>query len=272
MMSHDEVMATCMSGSYRWTARDAQIYALGIGLPGFLDDSRELAYVYERPQLHSFPTFPVAVGFAHSALDRIGIDMSRILHGEQALTLHGSFPPDGKATGESRIVGAWDKGPGKGAVFAQETVLTLAGETSPVATVRTTTFARGDGGYGGPREGQPPAHWIPERAPDRSIEIPTSPSQALLYRLSGDAHPLHADQAVAHEAGFSRPVLHGLCTYAICCRAVLAAYHAARFSAPVFPGDTISVDLWRDGATISFEARVKARDAVVIRNGRTLLT
>ena len=116
----------------------------------------------------------------------------------------------------------------------------------------------------------------------KSINCGTIKTTRNTTELSGDAHPLHADQAVAHEAGFSRPVLHGLCTYAICCRAVLAAYcdhspgaiayHAARFSAPVFPGDTISVDLWRDGATISFEARVKARDAVVIRNGRTLLT
>jgi acyl dehydratase len=122
---------------------------------------------------------------------------------------------------------------------------------------------------------------VPTRAPDRSIDLVTAPGQALIYRLSGDRNPLHADPEFAKRAGFPRPILHGLCTYGITCRAVLQTYadydaaafksHAARFSSPVFPGETITVDLWQDGAVISFEARIKARNVTCIRNGKTVL-
>jgi len=148
-------------------------------------------------------------------------------------------------------------------------------------TVTATFFARGDGGFGGPSEGQPEPHPIPARAPDASIDIPTRVDQAVIYRLSGDYNPLHIDPAFAKMAGFPRPILHGMCTYGITCRAVLQTYadydgariksHQARFSAPVFPGETITVDLWRDGDVVSFEARVQARGVTVIKNGKTVL-
>jgi acyl dehydratase len=122
---------------------------------------------------------------------------------------------------------------------------------------------------------------VPTRAPDKSLDFATSPDQALIYRLNGDRNPLHSDPDVAKRAGFPRPILHGLCTYGITCRAVLEGVtdfdpdqvlsHQARFSAPVFPGDVITVDLWIDGKTVSFEARVKARNATVIKNGKTVL-
>jgi acyl dehydratase len=144
-----------------------------------------------------------------------------------------------------------------------------------------STFARGDGGFGGPSDGAPEPHKTPERAPDMSVDIPTRPDQALIYRLSGDRNPLHSDPDIASAAGFPRPILHGLCTYGITCRAVLQTYadydpaaikhHAARFSSPVFPGETVSVDLWRDGDEVSFEARVKDRGVTVIRNGLSRL-
>src|SRR5690606_32895425 len=142
-------------------------------------------------------------------------------------------------------------------------------------------FARGDGGFGGPSEGAAPPHAVPERAPDLSLDLPTRPEQALLYRLNSDRNPLHCDPEVARRAGFPGPVLHGLCPFGITCRAVLQAItdfdpdpilsHQARFSAPVFPGDTITVDLWKDGKEISFEARVQARGVTVIKNGLTVL-
>jgi len=113
------------------------------------------------------------------------------------------------------------------------------------------------------------------------VDIQTLPNQALIYRLSGDRNPLHSDPEFAKRAGFPRPILHGMCTYGITCRAVLQTYaeydaarfksHAARFSSPVFPGETITVDLWKDATVISFEARVKSRNVTVIKNGKTEL-
>jgi acyl dehydratase len=114
-----------------------------------------------------------------------------------------------------------------------------------------------------------------------SVDIPTRPDQALIYRLSGDRNPLHSDPGIAKAAGFPRPILHGLCTYGITCRAVMQAYadldptriksHQVRFSSPVFPGETITVDMWKDGDVVSFEARVKSRDVTVVKNGKTQL-
>ncbi len=150
-----------------------------------------------------------------------------------------------------------------------------------VATLTSSAFARGDGGFGGPSVGAPQPHVRPDRTPDLSVDIATRPDQALLYRLTGDYNSLHAEPASAARGGFPKPILHGLCTYGLTCRAVLQAIvdydndailsHQARFSSPVFPGEVVTVDLWRDGLVISFEARVKARDAVVIRNGKTVL-
>jgi acyl dehydratase len=150
-----------------------------------------------------------------------------------------------------------------------------------VATLTGSSFCRADGGFGGPSEGAPEPHSVPERKRDISADIATRQDQALLYRLNGDRNPLHSDPDSARRSGFPRPILHGLCTYGITCRAVLQevvgwdsdriASHQARFSAPVFPGDTITVDLWVDDRVISFEARVKERNVTVIKNGKTVL-
>jgi acyl dehydratase len=150
-----------------------------------------------------------------------------------------------------------------------------------LATLVASRFARGDGGFGGPSEGQPEPHQVPTRAPDQTIELTTRPDQALIYRLCGDRNPLHSDPEFAKRAGFPRPILHGMCTYGLTCRGVLQTYadydsgafrqHVARFSAPVYPGESVTMDLWKDGAVISFEARVKTRNVTVIRNGKTVL-
>jgi acyl dehydratase len=151
----------------------------------------------------------------------------------------------------------------------------------PIATLNRTILARGDGGTGGVQSPAPVPHATPQRPPDKQVTYITRPDQALIYRLCGDRNPLHVDPAVGQSAGFERPILHGLCTYGITCRAVLESYcdfdsarmasHAARFSAPVFPGDTIVVDLWKDGDVISFEASVPGRDKTVIKNGKSVL-
>jgi len=279
-IDHAAILSLTRSGVHQWTQKDCIIYALGIGMSQDPTNEAELRFTYE-DNLVTFPTFPVAVGFHGGPLEDIGIDYRYVLHGEHSITLHQRFPPCGKAVWHSKILGAWDKGPQKGAVFSQEKTLTLDGEKKPLATIVTTSFGRAEGGFGGPSRGQPLPHMIPNREPDANMEIPTDSRQALLYRLSGDMNPLHADPETAKAAGYPSPILHGLCSFAICCRAVMQIYcnqdptrishHQLRFAAPVFPGETLSISLWRDENIISFEARVKERGVTVIKNGMTIL-
>jgi len=266
--------------AFSWGERETMLYALGVGMGADPMDRRELPFVYENG-LRALPTLATVVAWGSGPnMGSMGINYLLVVHGEQKVELHRPMPTEAKITADSRVVGAFDKGP-KGAVIVTETVLRDAGDGAPIATLTSSTFARGDGGFGGPSEGQAPPHEVPTRAPDQSIDFPTRPDQALLYRLSGDRNPLHSDPDVAAAAGFPRPILHGLCTYGITGRAVLQACadydpariasHQVRFSAPVCPGETVTVDLWRDGDAVSFEARVKSRDVTVIRNGLTRL-
>lgn len=266
---------------FDWTERDAMLYAMGVGMGADPQDQEELRYVYER-ELRVVPTFATVVAWgAGIGPERIGLDRRRTLHGEEKTTLHRPLTPMGSVIADSRVAAVYDKGADKGAVVVRETVLRDAFTSEPVATLTRTAFARSDGGFGGPSDGAEPAQPRPTRAPDAVVELATRPDLALLYRLSGDRNPLHADPDAARAAGFDRPILHGLCTYGLTCRAVLRAFcdndptrilsHAARFSAPMLPGDTLTVEMWREGAGVTFEAQIKARGAVVIKNGRTEL-
>ena len=260
-----------------WKDRDAMLYALGVGMAADPLNERELPFVYENG-LKAVPTFATVITFPIRFLAQSGVNFARVVHGEQAVVFHRTIPPEGEATASSRVAAIYDKGE-KGAILILETALKDA--EGPLATLTSAIFARADGGFGGPSDGEAAPHAIPERAADLSLDFPTRPDQALLYRLCGDRNPLHADPAFAKMVGFPRPILHGLCTFGITCRAVLQAYagfdparlksHQARFSAPVFPGETVSVDLWRDGDVVAFEARVKDREAVVIKNGKSVL-
>jgi acyl dehydratase len=278
--------------TFTYGDKDVMLYALGIGLGHDPLNETELAFVYEKG-LKVVPTaatvLAAAGGRPARGADEVEqkpghrpsqINYLMVVHGEQKVELHKPLPTSGTFTAQGRTIGAFDKGKDKGAVIVNETIWTdEAGEK--VATLTGSTFARGDGGFGGPSEGQPEPHQIPTRKADLSVDIATREDQALLYRLNGDRNPLHSDPESAKRSGFPRPILHGLCTYGITCRAVLQAItgydpeqilsHEVRFSAPVFPGDTITVDLWKDGKVISFEARVKERNATVIKNGKTVL-
>ena len=155
----------------------------------------------------------------------------------------------------------------------------------PIATLYQTTFCRGDGGFGGPPREAPEPHALPERAPDVTCDLPTRPEMALIYRLSGDVNPLHAEPEFAKAAGFPRPILHGLATFGVAGHALLKTLCGydpgkitamkGRFSAPVYPGETIRTEMWRDnnkgGAVVSFRARVIERDVIAINNGRAEL-
>lgn len=265
---------------YAWTDKDTMLYALGIGMGSDPMNLEELPFVYESG-LKAVPTMATTVAWgAGPGLGKLGINFLLVVHGEQKVEFHKPLPTEASILASSRVIGAYDKGD-KGAVIYNETVLADAKTGEKIATLTGSTFARGDGHFGGPSEGAPEPHEVPTRAPDLSVDITTKPDQALIYRLSGDRNPLHSDPKIAAAAGFPRPILHGLCTYGITCRAVLQEYcgfdpakiksHQVRFSSPVFPGETITVDLWKDGDVVSFEARVKSRGVTVVKNGKTLL-
>lgn len=264
---------------FRWTARDTMFYALAVGAGSDPARAQELRFVHEAG-LRALPTMATVVAWgAGVSPAQLGIDRRRSLHAAERIVLHRPLPVEGAVVAHSRVLAAWDKGE-KGAIIDRETVLTDAVSGEALVTLQRSAIARADGGFGGPSDA-PPSREPPSRAPDAVLHYATRPDQALIYRLCGDRNPLHADPAAARQAGFARPILHGLCTYGICCRAVLEAFCShdpsriasfeARFSAPVLPGDDIDVLLWLDGSEISFEARVSARDATVIRSGHALL-
>ena len=279
-IAYPEILSLKNDGqTFSWSSKDTLIYALGVGMGADPMNEDELPFVYEK-DLKAVPTQAGVVAWGANA-GPMGINFLMVVDGERKIEFHKPMGVQGEVIAASRVIGAWDKGPGKGAVISTETQLRDAKSGDLLLTITGSTFARGDGGFGGPSDGQPEAHAVPTRAPDMSVDIPTSPDQAIIYRLSGDRNPLHIDPAVAKMAGFPRPILHGMCTYGLTCRAVLQTYagydpskfksHSARFSSPVFPGETLTVDLWKDGDVVSFEARIKDRGVTVIKNGKTVL-
>lgn len=261
--------------------RETMLYALGVGMGRDPMNEAELPFVYENG-LKTVPTLATVVAWGQRTIGQAGINYLMVVHGEQRLTVHKPLPASATIIADERVVAAVDKGAGKGALIYTEKVIRLKDTNEKLCTLGGTIFARGDGGFGGPSTGGPEPHAIPERKPDVSCETDTRVDQALLYRLSGDRNPLHSDPKVAKMAGFPRPILHGLCTYGTVCRGVLQticnydhtmiAGFDVRFSAPVFPGETIVTEMWKDGNVVSFRSKVKERDVVVINNGKCALT
>ena len=262
--------------------KDCMLYALGVGLGLDPMDEAQLAFVYEK-HLKALPTMAVVIGYPDfwaKELDT-GIDWVKVVAGEHSLELHRPLPPSGTVRSRTRVLDVVDKGTGKGAIVYSERTIDDKATGARIATIVQTTFCRGDGGFGGPPRETRPVHPIPERAPDLTCDLPTRPESALIYRLSADPNPLHVDPAVAKAAGFPRPILHGLATFGVAGHAILKslcdydparlAAIAGRFSAPVFPGETIRTELWRDGKVVSFRARVVERDVIALNNGRAEL-
>lgn len=260
--------------------RETMLYALGVGFGRDALDKKELPFVYEN-NLVTVPTMSTVIAWGAGAMGKSGINYAMVVHGEQKLTMHKPLPAAATILVDTKIVGAWDKGKDKGAVIASETSIRDKATGDALCTLLSTTFARGDGGFGGPTEGAPVPHAIPDRAPDMSFDAETKPDQALLYRLSGDRNPLHADPDFAKAVGFPAPILHGLCTYGTCCRAIITNVcdydpkkitgFDVRFSSPVYPGETITIEAWKDGNVLSFIAKVKERNVTVINNGKCTL-
>jgi acyl dehydratase len=264
----------------RVTKRDSILYALSVGLGQDPMDTRQLDFVDHHRGLKAFPSMAVVLGYPGFWLGNpaTGVDAVKLVHGEQSIELYAPLPVEGEIIGRTKVTGLVDKGAGKGALLFSEKRLTDAASGRLLAITRSTTFLRGDGGFGGPAGPVPAPHAMPERAPDFTIDLPTRPEQALLYRLNGDDNPLHADPALAAKAGFPCPILHGLCTFGVVGHALLRGLlnydagrlrsMAARFTAPVYPGETIRTEIWSDG---SFRARVVERDVIVINNGSMIV-
>jgi acyl dehydratase len=260
----------------RLTPRDAVFYALSVGFGQDPLNPRQLDFVDVHRRLRAAPTQSVVLGHPGfwMADPKTGIDAVRVVHGEQRIVMRRPLPVDGEVIGRTRVTGLVDKGPGRGALmYSQKEVLDA--ETGEVlATTRSTTFLRGDGGFGGPIGPIEPPHALPDTPPDVVVAMPTRAEQALYYRLNGVDNPLHADPTVAARAGFPRPILHGLCTLGIVGHALLRTLGdyddarfkelAMRFSSPVYPGETIQCEIWKNG---SFRALVPERETVVVNNG-----
>jgi acyl dehydratase len=257
--------------------RDCIMYALSIGLGADPLDERQLDFVFES-RLKAMPAMANVLGYAGFWLadPRTGVDAVKLVHGEQSLVLHGRLPTQGTVRAKTRVHELIDRGAGKGALmYSGRDILDDSGKK--LATVEGTTFLRGDGGFGGPSGPVKAPHPTPDRAPDLVIDLPTRPEQALIYRLNGDTNPLHIDPAVAAKAGFERPILHGLCTFGVVAHALLrgcCSYDAEtfgrmdmRFSAPVFPGETIRTEIFHEPGGAAFRARVIERDVIVGANG-----
>ena len=262
----------------RYTVKPTKImlYALGVG-------ADELPFVYE-DGLKVLPTMAVVItypGFVWRD-PALQVNWQKILHAETSVVLHQPLPTSGELIGSTTFGPIFDKGAGKGAmVYQTREIHTPDGQH--VATVRNTTFLRGDGGFGGASEGQPAPHPLPEGAPDLVETIATPANLAMIYRLSGDFNPLHIDPASAQAVGFDRPILHGLATYGVAGRALVRGLTGnepdrikridARFSSPVYPGETIETSIWHEAPgengnrRAAFRCRVVERDVVVLNNG-----
>jgi acyl dehydratase len=276
-LDYDALMGTRMADKPTiYNDRDAMLYALGVGFGSDPLDQDELSYVFENRPLKTVPTM-ASILTPGDLLADCGWDYSRMVLGEQKLELYRPLPANGRLLTDSRVVSVIDKGPNKSALISVESEVRMAKDDTALFTVGSTVVARGDGGFGGPNGKGPEAHKLPDREPDMSCDLETQPDQALLFRLCRDRNPLHADPVLARQVGFEKPILHGLCTYGIACRAILKTIcdydytlitgFNTRFTASVYPGDTVTTEMWQDRNIVSFRCLVRARDSVVIDNG-----
>ncbi|MFF8843890.1 MaoC/PaaZ C-terminal domain-containing protein [Streptomyces sp. NPDC015127] len=260
------------SATIHWDHKDIQLYHLGIGAGIPATDPDELRYTLES-RLHVLPSFATVAGMGvvgGLSAPGIDVDLAAVLHGGQRIALHRPVPVRGTATSTSRVAAVYDKG--KAAVLVLRTA--AADDDGPLWTSDAQLFVRGEGGFGGER-GPSGRLDVPDRAPDRTVERVIREDQALLYRLSGDWNPLHADPEFAKLAGFERPILHGLCTYGMTLKAVVDTLlggdvtrvraYGTRFAGVVFPGETLRIRMWRrDGGIQASVTAVERDDAPVL--------
>ena len=266
------------SQEFSWTASDVALYALSVGAAADPMDTTGLEYVHDASPkvLPSFATVAATMNVTEAprvSFPGVEIDLAKVVHGSQSVTLHRPIPADGTATTTTRIAEIQDKG--SAAVIIQESE-TVSADGEKLWTSRSGIFARGEGGFGGERGTSEKVEY-PEREADDTIEVATLPQQALFYRLCGDRNPLHSDPAFAEAAGFPRPILHGLCSYGLVLRAVVdevlggdvtrVGGYGVTFGGIFFPGETMRIRVWEEGSRLLVAATVAERDdAPVLKN------
>lgn len=267
---------------FAWSSRDIQLYHLGLGAGADPVNPRELHYLADMsPQV--LPTFGCVAATFHASepprvrFPGVDIELGKVLHASEQVTVPAPLPAAGSARAVTRVVDIWDKGTAA-VIWSETTVTALDG--SPLWTQRRSIFARGEGGFGGQR-GASMSLNPPDRAPDAEVAVPTLPQQALLFRMCGDRNPLHSDPAFAAAAGFARPILHGLCTYGMACKAIVDSFldgdagrvrsFRARFAGVVFPGETLRARVWRDGGRFAAVVTAPDRQDATVLSGVELI-
>lgn len=263
---------------HTYTARDTMLYALGVGLGADPLDRQQLPFVYEA-ELRALPTFCVVLGTPGFWVKdpATGITWQKMLHGEQGFVLHRPLPPAGTVVAVTRVTDLVDKGEGKGALVYVERDIRNKDDGLPLATLSSTYFCRADGGFGMSTTTAPKPTPIPQREPDRVFTQRIDPRAGLIYRLSGDYNPIHVDPDVAQAAGFKAPIFHGLGTLGVAGHALLRELcdyrqerltgMKLRFTAPVYPGETLKTEIWREADHAQFRCSVVERDVVALDNG-----
>ncbi|MGB1822756.1 MAG: MaoC/PaaZ C-terminal domain-containing protein [Acidimicrobiales bacterium] len=271
-----------------WGYRDSLLYAVGIGAGAEDPVGSELEFTTNNSkgiEQRTFPTQGVVIGGSGGALGKVGeIDWGRVLHGSQGVTLHQPIPVSGTVVIEESVSGIWDKGEGKNAIIETESKVSLKETLEPLFDLRFSIVVRGSGGFGGEEGNTAPQVHAPDASPDHEVTYQTRTDQALTYRLSGDYNPLHSDPWFATElGGFPKPILHGLCTYGFTGRALLhqlcdgdpSSFKSmdSRFSSPVYPGDSLTVQMWVEGGQAIYRTVAQKdtpEERVVIDNGLCL--
>ena len=280
MFAYEKLINHRIETRSQYSMRDTILYALGVGAGIDAVTPAQLSYVYE-DGLQALPTMAVVLASPGFWLKepQFKVDWQKVLHGEQSLEIHHPLPVEGDIQSVLTIDTILDKGRERGAVLYSSRQLYDAATGAHYATLRQSSFLRGDGGTGGSTEPSPKPHAVSaDRPADVIVTLATRPEQALIYRLCGDYNPLHADPAIAARAGFDRPILHGLATFGIVGRALLNAICDdvgvrmkridARFSSVVYPGESIRTEIWKDSdKQASFRAAVVERDTIVVNNG-----
>jgi acyl dehydratase len=264
----------------RYGERDAMLYALGVGFGRDPGRHGELDFVFEGRGLKVVPTFASALARV-AFLKGCGLDESRLVPAFERLTLHRPMPPAATLVLDGAVRAVQDLGGDAGALVAVEIAARNAGDDQPLFNVQRGILALADGGFGAGTGSIPAAHALPDRAPDLGCTLEVRPEQALIYRLSGDLNPLHADPAAARRYGLPGPIMQNLCTFGTACRGLLETIcdfdptlitaFECRYTGPVYPGDTLAMELWQDANVVSFRVRVPVRSQTVLDHGRCIL-